>query len=635
MKKLSTLLVFLLPFFSFFAQEIEALRKELIENPETRIQTATKLKDIYADLSNDSLYALGSYMLNQGIKDDHMATIYFGKLTLASYYNYAGKTELSIKYLTDCINYYGKKGDFEKLADAQNQMGIAYIYNTQYNQAANWLIKSIKTAEKLGEDNESYMAQLNLSEVYLREGKLDLAESEILSFIKKTKKQKLRQGLKKGYDYLAKTYMQKGDMPLAIAYYKKALDLALVNKSKTGKANAYNNIAIAHFEQGELQLSLDNFKKALELRLELNEPVQISESYYNLGDWNFYQGFYDEALKYYRISLDIALKNKLTKEIADAYNIISECYKMKKDFKKALEYKELYIEQLQVMHKKNQVKEIDMQRAAYEIEREEQLLNQKKRENKIQNRVESEQDRGKIIVIAFSLVVGVLLIFYIFLLAKNSRKKTPIVENEVELATHADHQIQESKWNRIEYFIEKTQRDRREQTPNLPSFIHTVEGMQWIRVNENKFICYEATISVLEKHIFHTYLLQQLPNCNSDEEVMRLFETQNLMDASALAYALLTVVSEGFEIQGKNGLLVQGKEQLMFLTHVPVVLQESFLIVSDQLKERLIATGQWDVFLQQIELLEKTTNEMKIKALSQSWTSLLKAGNMGMAIVFN
>lgn len=635
MKKLSTLLVFLLPFFSFFAQEIEALRKELIENPETRIQTATKLKDIYADLSNDSLYALGSYMLNQGIKDDHMATIHFGKLTLASYYNYAGKTELSIKYLTDCINYYGKKGDFEKLADAQNQMGIAYIYNTQYNQAANWLIKSIKTAEKLGEDNESYMAQLNLSEVYLREGKLDLAESEILSFIEKTKKQKLRQGLKKGYDYLAKTYMQKGDMPLAIAYYKKALDLALVNKSKTGKANAYNNIAIAHFEQGELQLSLDNFKKALELRLELNEPVQISESYYNLGDWNFYQGFYDEALKYYRISLDIALKNKLTKEIADAYNIISECYKMKKDFKKALEYKELYIEQLQVMHKKNQVKEIDMQRAAYEIEREEQLLNQKKRENKIQNRVESEQDRGKIIVIAFSLVVGVLLIFYIFLLAKNSRKKTPIVENEVELATHADHQIQESKWNRIEYFIEKTQRDRREQTPNLPSFIHTVEGMQWIRVNENKFVCYEATISVLEKHIFHTYLLQQLPNCNSGEEVMRLFETQNLMDASALAYALLTVVSEGFEIQGKNGLLVQGKEQLMFLTHVPVVLQESFLIVSDQLKERLIATGEWDVFLQQIELLEKTTNEMKIKALSQSWTSLLKAGNMGMAIVFN
>jgi hypothetical protein len=116
---------------------------------------------------------------------------------------------------------------------------------------------------------------------------------------------------------------------------------------------------------------------------------------------------------------------------------------------------------------------------------------------------------------------------------------------------------------------------------------------------------------------------------------MRLFETQNLMDASALAYALLTVVSEGFEIQGKNGLLVHGKEQLMFLTHVPVVLQESFLIVSDQLKERLIATGQWDVFLQQIELLEKTTNEMKIKALSQSWTSLLKAGNMGMAIVFN
>jgi hypothetical protein len=219
-------------------------------------------------------------------------------------------------------------------------------------------------------------------------------------------------------------------------------------------------------------------------------------------------------------------------------------------------------------------------------------------------------------------------------LAKNSQKKTVVSEREVELATHVDHQIQESKWNRIEYFIVKTQSDLQQNSPNLPNFFQAVEGMYWIQIKENQYICFEAKTSLLEKHIFHTYLLQQLPICKSEQDVIRLFESQNLIESTSLAYALITAVNEGFEIQGNNGLLVQGKEKLMFLTNVPVVLSESFLIVSNQLKEELIATEQWDGFLNQIELLENTTNEMKIKTLRQSWSTLLKAKSMGMAIVF-
>lgn len=636
MIKRSILLLFLLPFFSFFAQDIAALRKELIQNPETRIQTATKLRDIYSDLSNDSIYALGAFMLNQGIKDDQLATIHFGKLVLANYYNSLGKTELSIKYLHDCVRYYTKKGDFEKLADAQNQLGIAYIYNTEYNLAASWLIKSIKTSEKLGENNESYMAQLNLSEVYLREGKLDLAESEILSFIDKTKKQNLRQGLKKGYDYLAKTYMQKGDMPLAIAYYKKALDLALVNTSKIGKANAYNNIAIAHFEQGELQLSLENFKKALDLRLELNEPVQISESYYNLGDWNFYQGFYDEALKQYQISLDIALKNKLTKETADAYNIIAECYKMKKDFQKALEYKELYLEQVQIMHKKNQVREIDLQRAAYEIEREEQLLNQKKRENQIRHRIENEQDRGKIIVIGFSLVVGVLLIFYIFLLAKNSRKQAlKALEDENEPVTQPDHQMHASKWNRMEYFIEKNQLSTSALSGEASDFLKTIEGMDLLKFQEKTYVCFEIGASNLEKYIFKNYLQQQLHAVITIEQLVALFDNQNLVDSKLVSYTIVVKTAVGFEVRGKNSLLLQVHGKIKFLTHVPVLVTDFSVFVSDLFKNELVSTKQWETFVEQLDLLQSTTHLMKVKALTQSWNVLLKEGKMGIALLFN
>lgn len=636
MKNLFLLLFFICAASFSHSQEIEKLQKELKTNPRTRLQTAAELRDLFADYSSDSLYSLGNYLLNQGLKDDHQPAMIYGKMILAEYYNTEGKTDFSIKYLNECVNYYQKRKDYENLAHAQNLLGIAYIYSNEYNKAATWLIKSIKTGEKLGPDNESYMGQMNLCEVYIREEKLDLAESEILSFIDKTKKQKLTQGTKKGYDYLAKVYMLKGDMKLSIEYYKKALELALKNKSKTGKANAYNNMAIAHFHMEEIQLSFENFKKALDLRLELGQPLGISESYYNLGDWNYFQGYYDEAIRYYNLSLDVAKQNNLTKETADAYDAIAESLKEKGKFKESLEYKEKYIAQLDIMRKKNVVREIDLQRAAYEVEREEELINHKKREDRIQNRVETEQDRGKIIVIGFSLVVGLLIISYFFLLAKNQKRDEKTTGNETGPSKEEQFRLTESKWNKIEYFIAKEE-EKQQQMDQYPVFYENVKcisNFSMLPLTDNRFLFWEASISKLENYILKDYVQKRDLSTITPEAVKAIFESQKLVDHESLTYGIMSFNDNQLSISGKNGLLIQSDEKMSFLTEIETGIRSFTVLISDRLKNELVATAEWDKLMQQMDIIQKMSPKMTIQTMEECWKETLVNGNYGMLLLF-
>lgn len=405
-----------------FGQNISKIQKELKGNPKTRIQNAAKLRKYYADYATDSLFTLGTYLIQEGINEENLPVMMYGKLVLSSYYNLTGKTESSIKNLKECIAFYKQKGDIERLADAQNLLGIAYIFAGDYNHAANYFVKSIKNAAKLDEDNESFIAQLNLSEVYIREDKLDLAEIEVLAYIEQCKKIKASNGLKKGYDFLAKIYMKRENMDMAIHYYEKALKLAMKDNSYLIRATSFNNIAIAHFEMGKLDLSYSYFKKALDLRLKLNRPKDISESYYNLGDWNYYQGFYDEALKNYQLSLNVALKNNQNREIADAFDKISMCYEAKGDYKSALIFAKKFQEVEAQNYKRNKSNETDKQRIVYEMEREEQLLKQKKREDKIQRKVTIEKDRSNIVVISFTVIVSLMITFYFLQTAKKKKQ---------------------------------------------------------------------------------------------------------------------------------------------------------------------------------------------------------------------
>ena len=617
-------------------QNISKVQKELKENPKTRMQNAVILREHYVDFSVDSLFTLGSYILQQGIEDDDVPLMMYGKIILSNYYNQNGKTEISTRYLNECINYYQKRGDIEKLADAQNLLGISYVFSGEYNKAANSFIKSIKNAEKLGENNESFIAQLNLSDVYVREGKLDLAETEVREFIEKCKKLKANNGLRKGYDFLARIYSQRENVDMAIFYYEKSLKLAMKSKALGGKAQSFNNIAIAYFETGQLDLSKEYFTKALEFRTQLNQPKGISESYYNLGDWNFYQEYYEEAIKYYQLSLQVARKNNLNREIADAFEKISMCYEATGNYGKSLEYARKFQEIEAKNYKKNQLNEIDLQRTVYEIEREEQSLKQKKREDKIQNKVNIEQNRGKFIVITFTIIVSLMIVFYFLQNVKKNALQAKVV-SEVE-ATETAQQLKKNiaKWQALESFISTIDSPQNigQLTEVSNNKINSIGNFQSIQLSNHDFLFWEAPITKLENYILKNYFTQEIGNETDKQKIISILESQQLIDPTKFSYVFVTVEQNQIQVDGKNCFLIQNSDKMSFLSDSKTAIMHSTILISETFKNKLLETENWDKFLSQIDMGARMSDEMVIETMNSCWSELLETNNLGILFFF-
>jgi tetratricopeptide (TPR) repeat protein len=410
--RLIFLLIFLNNFIVFGQKLIPEIRKEFYSKEENRLQNGIKLRDFYLDESPDSIYNIGSFLINQGIKSENLSWLNFGKLIISSYYNKKGKAEISIENLKSCMLYYEQKRDYEMLADAQNLMGVASLYQLRNNEAINWFLKSLENSEKLELENQSYMAQINMADAFVRLKDFDSAEKETFSFMEKVKKQKLNKGLRRAYDMLAKICFATKRLDEGIAYYKKSLDLAHENGDKLGLSFATNNIAIAYFEQGDLEKTLSHFQKALKLRKELNNPALICESYYNLGEYYFFNEKYNDAIQYYTYSKKLAEKFNLLNENSDATQQIAACLEMKGDFKTAyqisVDFGNLQGEILLKMKKDD--KEINQKYE--ELRDKEKKLKQKIRENQLEKRLENAQRLNLIVISMCVLSFGVLMFFY-------------------------------------------------------------------------------------------------------------------------------------------------------------------------------------------------------------------------------
>jgi tetratricopeptide (TPR) repeat protein len=630
-------IIIVISFHFSFGQNIGKIQKELKENPKTRIQNAAKLRDHYVDFSTDSLFTLGTYLIKQGIEEDDVPVLMYGKIILSSYNNLNGKTESSIKMLKDCELYYQKRGDYERLADAQNMLGIAYIYSGDYNKAANSFVKSIKNADKLDENNEAFIAQLNLSEVYIREDKLDLAEAEVLAYIEKCKKIKAINGLKKGYDFLAKINMQRDNMDLTIYYYEKSLKLAMKDKSYMSRASAFNNIAIAHFETGKLDLSFHYFKLALDLRVKINRPKEISESYYNLGDWNFYQDRFDEALKYYQLSLGVASKNNLHREIADAYDKISMSYEAKGDYKNALQFAKKFQEEEAKNYKRNQANETDMQRTIYEMEREEQILKQKKREDKIQNKVTVEKDRGKIIVITFTIIVALMITFYFLQNARKNKQNAKLITEKEFDETASKLKLRDQKWQELEDFIQKDNHHKNSiNTFEIKANVfNSIGEFQFLRLSNDNYIFWETPLSNLENYILKNYFVEAIGTKTDEKTIIQIVENQPLIDTTKLSFSFISLQDNQLFVDGKQGLLIQNSSKMSFLNENGTVITHPTILISERLKNELLATENWEKFLSQIDMLPRMSNEMALDTMYRCWKEMLEKQHLGILFFFD
>ncbi|MBI4648223.1 MAG: tetratricopeptide repeat protein, partial [Bacteroidia bacterium] len=273
-------------------------------------------------------------------------------------------------------------------------------------------------------------------------------------------KQKILDSLWKEYNKAThdttriKTYLKIGEQynnvpDSALFFYQKALDLADKNINKAViarneaisqnikqflslKANSLLYIGIVHYEQGSYAQAIDYFLKSLKIDEELQDKNGIAIVYGNIAKLEIrqadsleHQGMggrevrLKKALEYGQKAMALAKEIKSATRVYYAASALQKAYKGLGNYKKALEYAEIFIETKDTIFSEEKTKALAKMQAQYEAEKRELTIQKLEKEKLLQNetiaRKNEESKKQRILIFSFLAGFIIIFVFSIFL----------------------------------------------------------------------------------------------------------------------------------------------------------------------------------------------------------------------------
>ena len=236
------------------------------------------------------------------------------------------------------IRYARKADDFQALATAMLNSGIAYDFKGDYTLALSRYEEALKLAEKYKLTRLKGDIYNNFSITHAVIGNMEESISTALKALEIFETENDSARMSRIYNNLGSRYSEMGYSDKALEYYNKA---AIINKNlnDTKKlAFNYGNIGLLHYENDEDEKALEFFQKSMELQDTINDKYNFSIALHNLA--LVYQSMkkYDKALNYEKRAY--AMSNKINDELGKitSMNGIAAIHKDMGLKRKALEY---------------------------------------------------------------------------------------------------------------------------------------------------------------------------------------------------------------------------------------------------------------------------------------------------------
>jgi tetratricopeptide (TPR) repeat protein len=254
-----------------------------------------------------------------------------------------GNPDLALKLLQENESFFERKSELKNLAYVKVTKGHSYYYKGLHKEA----IEEYKAAAALWESLNNKL-EMNLSNSFvatslIQLGKLEQAKSIFKECINNLLPYKKNRTLSSYYSQLGEIYSAQNKKSQSIYYFNKGAEFAFRSSDPGTIARAQNYLAISSYYKGDIKASLNLFELSLQYRIKSNDVKLICESYYNIGSLYMDEKKYDLAEKNFRRSITEAKKNGLLQDQADALLEISNIYKQKNNFNKALSFLSEYV----------------------------------------------------------------------------------------------------------------------------------------------------------------------------------------------------------------------------------------------------------------------------------------------------
>lgn len=233
----------------------------------------------------------------------------------------------------------------------EKRLASVYIMDNNYSKAVDLTVKSIKLAEKLGNNYEKARLDVDLASILLKVGSYETSEKLIKDSFKIDIDEGEKNGMVRLYALinLAEIYIEVGEYDKAIEISSRVKDY-----KKFVNTDDYNDFEImASIIQANAYVGKNNVQKSktflerADYLIKSDRTVHIFDKdmyyYMAVGNLEYKSENYNSAIDNYKKSLEISTKRKLTQEKIKNLNKILNIYEKQGNVESLNEYQKMLI----------------------------------------------------------------------------------------------------------------------------------------------------------------------------------------------------------------------------------------------------------------------------------------------------
>ncbi len=449
---ISVLLLFKGEVFAQNQKQIDSLKQiiTLAKQDTNKVITLLELGDQYEHNKPDS--ALVFYHRALDISKEIKSQTLIAKCSryIGIIYYYQGFYTKAIAYHIKSLNTYKKIGDKKGISGSYNNIGLVYEYQGAYTKAISYYLKSLKISEEIGDKKVIQSAYNNIGGLHTNQGAYDKALSYFFKSLKISNESGNKKGVADSYNNIGSIYWHQGREDESIQHYLKSLKIKEEIGDKRGLFSSYQNLGVSYYTKGSYDKTLSYYLKSLNIAEEIGDKHGIATTHINIASLNIRLADSLARNETQRIEyLKKAIKNsslsyKLAKEIgslplvSEACNSLMNTYSKLGNYKRAIEFSEIYIISKDSLFDKTKTKELAKIEAKYEYQKQTEIdslahVNEIKIKDQVLLR---EKEVSKMKIITFVIIGSIILIvtlLIIYLQRGRIKKNKMISQQEKEL----------------------------------------------------------------------------------------------------------------------------------------------------------------------------------------------------------
>jgi len=340
---------------------------------------------------------------------------------------YSGQYIKAMTYYRRVIKYNEKVSDNGLLNDAMTGIGRTYEYTGKHDSAFFWYMEAYKQIEKSDDTNRIARDVRNMAQLLRVLNRFNEARfycSIAVDLIPGIKDHKVVANI---YNETAYLFELSDELDSAAYYYTQLIKISIANNYLKGESVGYSNLASVYERQKKFSDALNYKLKGIEIDKEIDDTYGLMVSYRNLSSSYLLAGKTNKALETIN-QADKLCDTSWLPDMSGIKLIYYEIYKERKQYNKALEYYEAFINLRNRINQEESRKQVAELLTRYETEKKEQqiqLLEQANllKENKI---------RMQGIIIGAMTLIGFFITLTVWLWIRNKNQKLRQMNMELQ-----------------------------------------------------------------------------------------------------------------------------------------------------------------------------------------------------------